>query len=79
VGRKQYPCISDCIPFKGSSPGPCVCCDAPGTHRLTVEVGYMRGDDEVYRICLDHKPGPEDWDEFWRLQLRMDYIRTSFH
>ena len=64
---KSYPCIGAFRKMRGApnSHGRCACCDNYATHRMDVQVSWFRGEDEVYQVCREHKPGPQDWNEFY--------------
>lgn len=54
MGRR-YPYYSGDERLKGGGGGRCRACDKPATHRITIQVSWFRGDDEVLRVCPEHK------------------------
>lgn len=50
---KTYPCLGNSTKYK-TPRGLCVICKAPAYCRVDIQTNWFRGDDEVFRTCVDH-------------------------
>lgn len=53
MARRQYPQLDS---IRGKRAGkPCACCGKPDTAVAWVQWSYMRGEDEDYPVCDEHR------------------------
>ena len=57
MARNTYPRIghAQCMAPQRKKHGPdCAYCQAPATHRITLQVNHLRGEDESADVCTTH-------------------------
>lgn len=66
----QYPRVGASKPLDR---GLCSCCQHPAVRRVDIQVSYMRGDDEVLKLCLEHL----QWIDVGRFAALFEEARTT--